>query len=109
MRAAVRRARERETVRGFTEWPTLDELNDSCLYLGSSTRLNHFLSSPSGHAKKPGDSCGDSVSFSEHYGVPSSCARAPPSRESASARRVPPRPCRARDVSVPSGRAPSSV
>ena len=61
---------ERETVRGFTEWPTLDELKDSCLYLGSSTGLNHFLCSPSGHAKKPGDSCVDSVSFSEHYGVP---------------------------------------
>ena len=69
-RAKLARERERETVRGFTEWPTLDELKDSCLYLGSSTGLNHFLCSPSGHAKKPGDSCVDSVSFSEHYGVP---------------------------------------
>lgn len=69
-RAELARERERETVRGFTEWPTLDELKDSCLYLGSSTGLNHFLCSPSGHAKKPGDSCVDSVSFSEHYGVP---------------------------------------
>ena len=55
-RAKLVRERERETVRGFTEWPTLDELKDSCLYLGSSTGLNHFLCSPSGHAKKPGDS-----------------------------------------------------
>lgn len=69
-RAKLARERERETVRGFTEWPTLDEIKDSCLYLGSSTGLNHFLCSPSGHAKKPGDSCVDSVSFSEHYGVP---------------------------------------
>ena len=69
-RAKLARERERETVRGFTEWPTLEELKDSCLYLGSSTGLNHFLCSPSGHAKKPGDSCVDSVSFSEHYGVP---------------------------------------
>ena len=69
-RAKLARERERETVRGFTEWPTLDELKDSCLYLGSSTGLNHFLCSPSGHATKPGDSCVDSVSFSEHYGVP---------------------------------------
>ena len=69
-RAKLARERERETVRGFTEWPTLDELKDSCLYLGSSTGLNHFLCSPSGHAKKPGDSCVDSVAFSEHFGVP---------------------------------------